>query len=77
MLPQCAIKKSAQCAAQRAGLAPIYGSRRGSLSHSRTDPKSMTSVLSRQRPVLPGEALPPMPPAWPTPAPVLPTFPRA
>ena len=32
----------------------------------------MTSVISRQRPVLPGEALPPMPPAWPSPAPQLP-----
>lgn len=32
----------------------------------------MISTITRKRPILPGETLPPMPPAWPAPAPQLP-----
>lgn len=36
----------------------------------------MVSVLSRPRPVLPGETLPPAPIRWTGPAPKLPALPR-
>lgn len=37
----------------------------------------MTSLLTIKRPVLPGEALPPLPPKWTAPAPSLPPLSRS
>jgi len=34
----------------------------------------MITIIRKQRPVLPGELLPPKPPAWDKPAPQLPRF---
>jgi len=62
--------------ANRLDLRLYIGASGGSLSLSRSDPEFMLPILSRPRPVLPGETLPPPPVRWPGPAPVLPSLPR-